>query len=929
MKSVSHDLLRGFRSRPIAFAIGSLALPWVLSACAPQNSTKPTQLSAAGYQPEAVAADIQSDSGARHFVLYECDTRCQVVHIVKSGDQTRRTVVASNLLRVDMRYNDDSIDIAARAGGTAVVAWPELNAGAYLFRYAVVTQDGTVNGPFDLSAAGQTSTVIAGKSPTVKLAAGGVRVMAVYLVVDNRDQMRLFYRQLLAAPASASLLESTTSYGGPGYLASPKLRVDSLGHAHIAWRAVRVGAPGVGFTAIRYVRAVDAGSPTVAFQTLNPADTSVSEPDLALYDGSLGRKVWIAYHQRTRISGGPDEVVMNAVRVDDGVVAMTRTLPLGGPVVTSGVVAPSIAATSNTAVAVLAFRAARSGSAVAAGDAYFWQTGEVTATRLSYLTQIARPIVGVVNGAAPLIAFASANPDAPGVFVYDRINDRTVYMSTDEVSKFDFEVRGAVASGAWLAGEPGRGPERALEARNDTTPQSLIEVTTLSDEVVPDAHISLREAMRIANGSKKDGFSAAERAQLEAGGCIFDLGVIVGGCGRGVTDTVALTRTLEGPIRLTSALPVISDSAPTYLRGPRPAYSRGLRLIEEVPAADAVAVSIGAADAVSQPVSIDASNFPSLEAAIVISSDGNIVSNLGLFGAQRGVLIQADGNRIEDSRAYSVSVAGFEIDGGVENAIVASGALPLDANSACDAGAMPVGVRVHNGALRSNISRVATGCTTDRALVISGATTVSTTVSSLSAGGESGPGSFDGARGVLVNGARETKISTPNIVDVSGAAIEVDGGATDTTILGLRVDRVGSAITVGSAPRTSWLGVSARRYGPLPFDTGTLGAADPPPLVISNIDAIGLVISGTGAAPGARVDVYAVDPRTPQLVQIGITTAAADGTWRYAPADEVALIRGLFGSCMQVGQTTAAGSSELSELRCGYAQLLPLTSRSP
>lgn len=885
----------------------------LLSACAPQNPTKPEQLNGIGHNAAVVAVAIQGGSGARHFALYECELLCRVVHVVKSAGLTRRTIVASGL-RDDGYRAPDSIDIAVTDSGTAVLAWTAtaLPSSDVIYRYGVVTPDGVVNGPFDLSAAGQESSGTAVRALLVKLASGGTRVMAVYQVNESDSLMRLYYRQLLPAPAASSLLESTSGFGGNGYLAGAKIRVDRNGHTHLAWRAVRIGVPGVGFSVVRYARNVDAGSPPLALRTISAVDRAF-EPDLALYEGSAGVRAWIAFREG-------EGTAISVLRLDDGAVTLRRTLSLSPTLVVSGVEAPSIAASPNENAAVLAFRAAPPRSELARSDVYVWHTNEAGPTQLSTIGRVMQPRIVMINNAAQLIAFASSDPDAPGLYVHDRINRRTIAMSSDLITMFDIDAIGDTVAGAWVGSADARSVRKAYEARNDNTPQALIEVTTLTDAVAPDDHISLREALRIANGAKKDGFSATERAQLEAGGCIFDgAGVIAGGCGEGITDTVALTRTLEGPIRLISALPVINDSAPTYLRGPRPAYSGRVsaELIEP-----AMAERIAASDAVSQPVTLDLSNFASLDAVLVITSDGNLVSNLAVLGPKRGVLVRGNENRIEGVRAYSVSLTGFEIDGGAGNAIVSSGALPPGDIAGCPLGAQRAGVRVANGARGTYVSSVQTGCTTEHALVVEGASTVSTTVSGLTAAGD----------GVLVtDGARATNLTRVRVSDVPTAALDIRGGAVDTTISGLRAERVGSAVVSSDgASRTAWFGMFIVGHGPLPMDMATTGAADPPPVSISGIDPFSLVVTGTGAAPGARVDVYLVDSRTSLLLQIGITTADPDGTWRFVPdsAELVLFTRGISG-CVRVGQTTADGSTEPGPPRCAYGQLLPLASRSP
>jgi hypothetical protein len=886
---------------------------FLLSACAPQNPTKPEQLNAGDHSPAGVAAAVQGGTGARHYALYECLRVCRVVHVVKSGAEVRRTIVASDL-REFVTGESDAIDIAVTDAGAAVLAWTVAltTTNDYAYRYAVVAPGGAVNGPFDLSAPGQESINDVFRGALVKLSSGGGRVMSTYLVHKGEADVRLYYRQLLPAPTAASLLESNSSIGGSGYVAAPNIRVDRDGHSHLTWRAIRFGPTGVGFSVVRYARNSDAGSPPLARRTISTGDRAF-EPDLALYEGGLSKHVWVAFRQ----GAGTAYTVL---RLDDGAVTLSRTLSLSPTLIARGIEAPSISATADPSVALLAFRAAPPSAPVDVSDAYMWQTNEVAPTRLSMIGSVVRPRVVLLNNVAAVIAVASSIPDDPGLLVYDRVHGRTITLSGDIIRAFDIDAKDDTVAGAWIGKENAGSALRAFEARNNNTPQALIEVTTLSDTDVADEHISLREALRIANGAKTGGFSEAERVRLEAGGCIFDAaGVeIVGGCGKGITDTVALTRTLEGPLQLNATLPVINDSAPTYLLGPRAAYS-GRGLVGPIlPAAERVATS----EAVSLPVTLDLSRFPSLNSVLVITSNNNIVSDIAVIGAQRGLLVRGSNNRIEGVRAYSVSLTGFEFDGGADNELISSGALPPGDIAGCPLGAQRVGVRVANGARGTIVSSVQTQCTTEHALVVAGASTVSTTVSGLTAAGD----------GVLVtDGARATNLTRVRVSDVPTAALDIRGGAVDTTISGLRAERVGSAVVSGDgASRTAWFGMFVAGHGPLPMDMATMGVADPPPVSIGGIDPFSLVVTGTGAAPGARVDVYLADSRTSLLLQIGITTADPDGTWRFVPdsPELVLFTRGISG-CVRVGQTTADGSTEPGAPSCAYGQLLPLASRSP
>ena len=79
-----------------------------------------------------------------------------------------------------------------------------------------------------------------------------------------------------------------------------------------------------------------------------------------------------------------------------------------------------------------------------------------------------------------------------------------------------------------------------------------------------DSVLTLREAILVANGTLIGDFSPSEQAQLS--GCVFNgSGFIIGGCGAGITDTLSFSSSVV--ITLTSALPAITDTRGTIIRG--------------------------------------------------------------------------------------------------------------------------------------------------------------------------------------------------------------------------------------------------------------------------------------------------------------------------------------------------------------------------
>jgi hypothetical protein len=468
----------------------------------------------------------------------------------------------------------------------------------------------------------------------------------------------------------------------------------------------------------------------------------------------------------------------------------------------------------------------------------------------------------------------------------------------------------------------------AYAARNDLTPQGVIEVTTLDDTNLADDQISLREALHVSNGTLSSGFSAAERARLEAGGCIFNAAnAIVAGCGRGVTDTVAITSALEGRIRLIGALPSLADTAPTYLRAPRMAVSMGARAIELTPAVERIA----SAEAVSAPITLDASSAAGVQAVLVITSTDSSVEGFELVGAPRGLRVLGDGARIVGVRAYSTTLAGIHIDGARRSEIVDSEARPPLSLSDCSAGRNAVGVLIDNGATDTSALDVAVGCTST-GVVIRGGDTLSNTLASVSVG--SRRGFTNTSDGIVIDGAAYNRLLYPSIYVSNTAGVAVNAvGAIDNRIVSAAIYGARDGVVSGSgASRTIAIGGLFYQVSRLPIDMATPAVADPPTLRVTSIDPSGRVISGDGATPGAFVFIYRDLGRGSISGIIGFSeafaVAAADGTWRVtidAPfADE------LVTRCFLPQEVTlSGGATELGAQFCGYRVLMPLASRGP
>lgn len=93
---------------------------------------------------------------------------------------------------------------------------------------------------------------------------------------------------------------------------------------------------------------------------------------------------------------------------------------------------------------------------------------------------------------------------------------------------------------------------------------SNLVVNSSADTVATDSVLTLREAIRVANGDTTGPFSAAEQAQL--GGCTFNgSGMITGGCGAGVFDNITFDLSVT-QVNLTSYLPYLI-AAGTWIDG--------------------------------------------------------------------------------------------------------------------------------------------------------------------------------------------------------------------------------------------------------------------------------------------------------------------------------------------------------------------------
>ena len=959
---------------PTLFGIALGASVMLLSACAPQNPTKPARLmtsSAASARASAVATDVQRNTEARHFAVTECATVCKLVHWRKTG-ATAATARSIDVAVAAAGATIDQIDVAALDDGSAALVWRDRGATATLYRYAVVSDAGAVSGPFNLADAGQSDDDVT-SSRLVAVAAGGTRAYATYLTKSGAAGsavLRLYYRQLLPTASAPRLLDDSSTVG-EGYLSAPNVQVDQNGFAHLAWRQVKTGLSGYGAVRYAYNNAPD--SPALSAIELARSSGGLSgvfEPALALDERVTPARAWVGYFSRDATGAN----VLNAQQLRDGASVLTRvhTLPIADGWFLGGAEAPAAGLYGNGPA--LAFRAENNATG-GTSQAYLWN-GSGTPKKISTAGNIGAVRVGAITaGNLPLVAYVSGSATGIGqLYVYDSTYSRTVSIGGDVCASalcplaIDFAVRGDTASGVWLERPLGASSFVAYETRNDNTPQSNILVTTLADTNVADSDISLREALLVANGALVSSFSVAERNQLTTAGCIFNAGgAIIGGCGRGVTDTVALTSTLQGTMTLVSALPAINDSAPTRVRGPRDELDEAVIVTPLASARrgptgeDAGDAGDGISGGPGQPVAIDGKNVPGLGAIFTITSTGNTLSNFWLLNAQRGVLMRGDGNTLDGMRAFSQTVAGIELDGGSENQLSSVSLAPPSGD--CLYGRNKNGLVLRNGAQRNRVSGLRVGCA-EYGVVIEQAGTISNALGSLQLGGGIGfhAPQTNTLGGVIIRGGASENVLVLTMSAGAGGGIEIQDAPRNLVLVSLLmgangVTLAGPAATgniisgslflsntvdirqIDGAAHNIWSPAVLTRLA-LPVDTDAQGAPNPPAVSVTALDPGTHVLHGAGAPAGAQLTIYvrgSVQPfNSDNYVRAVNITADGLGNWSAplpaAPADDGLLRPGFSNSaegiCVRVlAQSVDAGSGELSVERCFVEAHLPLVLR--
>ncbi len=958
---------------PLFLALAAFAL----GACAPQRMTTPERLDRlAGRAGMLTAVAVDGATGRRHLALAECNALdCVIAYTRRSegGPALRASFGAAR------RYLQ-TLDIVATNDGGALAAWAEDTAGfrsAYRYRYSIVDATGTVTGPLPLGSATDTLNIYEGwRTPSVRLDRAGALVVAIFQV-DRPSGQQLYYQRLAPVVSPPRLVFDQASMGGPGRIEAPRIVLLASGEAHMTWRQVRTGAGSLSQVGHAYVSGIEQSGalPAPSLRVLSPPGYSAGLPEIAVdHSVPASPRVWASFTVVSATRPALDQQF--AVRIDGVTPVLTRTLaysrtdfapyPLRQP--------PAIGFWSG--VPVIAMLGDRRSDGELASDVLIWNSSTTTITIRtdSGLAQMVK--AATVRSQAPVFAYEEfdlrSSSSASALTVYDVFNKRAELVTSDRLwgrppltsNSWDIDAAGDTVAGAWIV-STGFSSSDAYDARNDLTPESLIYITTLNDAEAADADISLREAMRIANGSLTSGFSLAERTKLETAGCIFNgSGAIVAGCGRGVTDTLVFTNSLAGTVNLAAPLPVINDSAPTRIFG---------RIMPDETSLDE-----------SPPVTVAASSPPALQAVFVITSQNNLLYRLNIRGGERGVWIRSDRNQLADLMIQNASLSGVDIEGN-DNLLreIVTGGVTMSA--ACGSDVLANGVRIIGPAARNRVIGSLFGCTRTAAVLITGASAVSNTLTSVLAGR---PADFDGGikpddavlivraretrlmnvivpraarSGITVQHAPDTKIESATVGQTDGPGVVIGGlGSRDVGIRGLTVYSTTTGIAVrAGAPAPVWLDGA---YGPAsdgrPIDTATPGADDPPPAQIGGYERRTGVVTGMGAPAGAIIEVHGV-LTAPVRYSSGLalsfaraltrTVVAADGTWSAvlppAPvvADDFELTPrvevigdapatpvGYTGppACIQIIVTTpTGGSSELGPLTCRSLLHLPSVMR--
>src|SRR5579859_120690 len=241
------------------------------------------------------------------------------------------------------------------------------------------------------------------------------------------------------------------------------------------------------------------------------------------------------------------------------------------------------------------------------------------------------------------------------------------------------------------------GPTFPAAATAQATPAAggSLTVTSTADTNTSDSGLTLREALLVARGGTgpsglNRAASAAEQAAL--GGCTFNVGLITGGCGPGLANTIAFSSSLGAnpTITLASALPPIDNTGPTALDG-----------------------SINAV----YPV-VSASGLLSGTDGLAISSNGNTLRGLTVTGAPRDDLrLTGNSNQVLSGTVllkagqFGLHLAGGQSNFVAETAIGAVSIFPVIGYfPTCGHGNGQGGVLLDSGAAGNTITDTLIAC---------------------------------------------------------------------------------------------------------------------------------------------------------------------------------------------------------------------------
>ncbi|HRA53034.1 MAG TPA: right-handed parallel beta-helix repeat-containing protein, partial [Thermoflexales bacterium] len=265
-----------------------------------------------------------------------------------------------------------------------------------------------------------------------------------------------------------------------------------------------------------------------------------------------------------------------------------------------------------------------------------------------------------------------------------------------------------------------------------------------------DSVLTLREAILVANGTLIGDFSPSEQAQLS--GCVFNgSGFITGGCGPGITDTISFSSSVV--ITLTSALPAITDTRGTIIRG-----------------CDVEPCAV-----------IESGSIAANTDALTVNGANNEIWGLQIQRSPRdGIRVNGDANALNFLKVYSSADNGVRINGD-NNRIFEGyfGFSPADSGQNCHPNR--TGILIANGGTGNQVRAALVGCSIQAGIQISGSNL--NTIMDDTFVGWRFPVARPNGIGILINnGSFRNEISQTLVAYNLGNGIEIRG-ANGTSIL--------------------------------------------------------------------------------------------------------------------------------------------------